>query len=312
MKKINVKFIAESAIIAALYAAITWLLAPISYGPIQFRISEVLVLLVVLNPKYSFALIIGCFISNTTSSLGWYDMVFGTLATTLAIIPMCFIRKMPIAAIFPVISNGFIVSLELGLAFGLWNEAFWYDVFTVALGEAVVLYLLGIPLMSAITKNEALCGYMELDKDKALSINFLNGYSILAVCHTVLSIILYFAYPMYSITTLEEENEVTINYTMFELTKGGAYWLITSTILGLSYGLISIFLKNKPKLVLGLIIAILFIPLHIALGILFKNSLTSFYYYLYFIFPIFMILLSVSTYRNSIINIESKKEALAE
>jgi hypothetical protein len=30
MKKINIKFIAESAIIAALYAALTWLLAPIS------------------------------------------------------------------------------------------------------------------------------------------------------------------------------------------------------------------------------------------------------------------------------------------
>lgn len=69
MGKISVKFIAESAIIAALYAVMTWLLAPISYGPIQFRISEVLMLLVVLNPKFSFALILGCFISNTTSSL---------------------------------------------------------------------------------------------------------------------------------------------------------------------------------------------------------------------------------------------------
>ena len=153
MKKISVKFIAESAIIAALYVVTTWLLAPISYGPIQFRISEVLMLLVVLNPKFSFALILGCFISNTTSSLGWYDMVFGTLATIIAIIPMFFIRKMPIAAIFPVISNAFIVSLELGIAFNLWNEAFWYNVFTIALGEAVVLYLLGIPLTCAIAKN---------------------------------------------------------------------------------------------------------------------------------------------------------------
>ena len=85
MQKISVKLIAESAIIAALYVVTTWLLAPISYGAIQFRISEVLMLLVVLNPKFSFALILGCFISNTTSSLGWYDMVFGTLATVIAI-----------------------------------------------------------------------------------------------------------------------------------------------------------------------------------------------------------------------------------
>lgn len=78
----------------------------------------------VLNPKYALSLILGCFIANTTSSLGWYDMLFGTLATALAIIPMIFIRKMPIAALFPVISNAIIVPLELGLAFGMWKAGF--------------------------------------------------------------------------------------------------------------------------------------------------------------------------------------------
>jgi uncharacterized membrane protein len=32
-----------SALIAALYAALTYFLAPISYGPIQFRVSEIMV-----------------------------------------------------------------------------------------------------------------------------------------------------------------------------------------------------------------------------------------------------------------------------
>ena len=49
MKKISVKFIAESTMIAALYVVTTWLLAPISYGPIQFRISEALILQIVLG-----------------------------------------------------------------------------------------------------------------------------------------------------------------------------------------------------------------------------------------------------------------------
>ena len=44
--KNNVRFLCESAIVAALYAVLTWVLAPISYGPIQFRIAEILVLLV--------------------------------------------------------------------------------------------------------------------------------------------------------------------------------------------------------------------------------------------------------------------------
>ena len=123
MKKISVKFIAETAIIAALYVALTCLLSPISYGGIQFRISEVLILLVVLKPKFSVALIIGCLVANTTSPMLWYDLCFGTLATVLAIIPMILIRKMPIAAIFPVITNAFIVAFELGLTADLWNEA---------------------------------------------------------------------------------------------------------------------------------------------------------------------------------------------
>ena len=233
MIKTNVKLIAESAIIAALYVALTWVLAPISYGGIQFRISEVLVLLVVLNPKFSISLIIGCLIANTTSSLGWYDLVFGTLATVIAIIPMCFIKKLPVAAIFPVISNAFIVSLELGLAFQLWNEAFWYDVLTNALGEAVVLYLLGIPLMVSITKNEKLCQLMELDKTKSLSVN-LSSYSILSAIFFVLSIILYFAYPMYSINNQDN----IINYTMFNLTKENTYWIILTPIFGLFFNLI--------------------------------------------------------------------------
>ena len=83
MRKIDIRFIATSAIVAALYVALTWLLAPISYGSIQFRISEILILLVFFNPKYALPIVLGTFISNTTSSLGWYDMVFGTAATLL-------------------------------------------------------------------------------------------------------------------------------------------------------------------------------------------------------------------------------------
>ena len=116
MRKIDIKFIATSAIIAALYVAITWLLAPISYGSIQFRISEILVLLVFFNPKYALAIILGTFISNTTSSLGWYDMVFGTLATSLSVLAITKCKNIYQAALAPVILNGVIVAVELYIA----------------------------------------------------------------------------------------------------------------------------------------------------------------------------------------------------
>ena len=163
--------------------------------------------------------------------------------------------------------------------------------------------------MSALIKNDKLCELMELDKEKALEVNFLSGYSILAIIFFVLSIILYFAYPMYSITKLDGTEEITTNYTMFELTKNGGYWLILSTILGLSYGLIAIFLKDKIRLILGIVIAVLAIALQIILGIAYRDSLASFYYYLYFLFPVFLVLLSISTYRNNFKE-ELKEEAI--
>ena len=163
--KNNVRFLCESAIVAALYAVLTWVLAPISYGPIQFRIAEILVLLVFFNPKYAYAIIIGCFVSNTTSSLGWYDMVFGTLATTLAVLPMIKTKRIGLAAIYPVISNALIVSLELWLAF---KEVgvFWLNVGTIAFGEAVVLFVLGIPFYYMICRNDHLCEVLEIDNSK--------------------------------------------------------------------------------------------------------------------------------------------------
>jgi hypothetical protein len=114
---------------------------------------------------------------------------------------------------------------------------------------------------------------------------------------------------MYSITNVEATEETSINYSMFELTKGRTYWLIASTILGLCYGLIAIFLKNKIRLILGIAISILAITLQVVLGIVFNNSLTSFYYYLYFLFPVFLVLLSISTYRNTFKE-EPKEEAI--
>ena len=289
MKKINLKFIAESAIIAALYAAITWAFAPISYEGIQFRISEILILLVVLNPKFAFALILGCFIANTTSSLGWYDYVFGTLATTIAIIPMCFVRKMPIAAIAPVISNAFIVGLELVLALNQPWSLYFFNVLTVGLGEAVVLYFLGIPAMSAICKNEALVSLMELDKDHTIEFKFINGYSLLGIALAILNIIFFIAYPLY----YEGEN----GYSMLNIATNGSYWLFIIIVLAVSYGVINVFLKKKLKLMLNSILILSITAIYISLGIINTICFKNYLYYLFFIFPPLMIIHAVQFYK---------------
>ncbi len=108
-----------SAVIAALYAALTLLLAPISYGPIQLRLSEALTLLPMLLPQAIPGLFVGCLIANLYTGM-LTDIIFGSLATLIAATGTYLLRKKPIlAAACPVVSNGVIVGLTLALSFHL-------------------------------------------------------------------------------------------------------------------------------------------------------------------------------------------------
>ena len=248
-------------------------------------------LIVVFNSKYAFAIVLGCFIANTTSSLGWYDMVFGTLATLVAVIPMIFIKKIYISALMPVLSNMFIVPLELGLAFGkemLAPAAFWYNVFTVGLGEFVVLYFIGIPLIISISKNEALTTLLDFDttnlrfKNKYLSISNMLAFALAAV-----GIVLYFAYPMFQILS----DGKTINNSAFVATYQNHQFymvgLITSAIL---YLLGFLLIKNRIiKLCVIIFCMLANITLAVVLGININACFSYVYYYLYFIYVALLI-----------------------
>lgn len=73
----------KTAIVAALYVAVTLVCAPISYGSIQMRLSEIFNNLAVFNKRYIWALTIGCAIANCFSPLGIIDVIFGSLGTFL-------------------------------------------------------------------------------------------------------------------------------------------------------------------------------------------------------------------------------------
>ena len=65
-KLLTTRSLCVSAVIAALYAAMTLLLAPISYGPIQLRLSEAMTLLPILLPQAVPGLFVGCLIATCT------------------------------------------------------------------------------------------------------------------------------------------------------------------------------------------------------------------------------------------------------
>lgn len=141
----KVRFLALSAVIAALYAVLTYAAAAmnLAYGPFQFRFSEALTVLPAFTPAAIPGLAVGCLISNLMSPLGIVDWVFGTLAT------------LP-----PVIFNALIVGFEVSClsdagVFGFGNASlagFAAGAVSVGVGELVVCYALGIPLMLAIRR----------------------------------------------------------------------------------------------------------------------------------------------------------------
>ena len=131
----TIKMITSNAVLAALYAILTIVCTPFAYGPIQFRISEILVLVCFFNKKYSIGLIIGCFLANLNSPTMTLDILFGTAATAIACVGIVFSPRLAIAVLFPIVANAFIVGWELTY----FGEPFWFSVGWVALGETVVL-----------------------------------------------------------------------------------------------------------------------------------------------------------------------------
>lgn len=284
--KMNVRFLCESAVVAALYAVLTWVLAPISYGPIQFRISEILVLLVFFNPKYAYAIILGCFVSNTTSSLGWYDMVFGTLATTLAVLPMIKTKRIGIASIYPVIGNALIVSFELWLAFKE-PGVFFFNVGTIALGEAVVLFGLGIPFYLGLSNNASMCELLEIDSSKIVNKRKFSIDKCLYVLFGVLCLIFYFALP------------ISDGVTMMSVFNQHKLFIIFPVICVLSV-VIGFILKGKLRMILEYVLLVLLFGLWITSGVLsYKDSslFPGVYYFLFVLIIILNAVFIISTFK---------------
>jgi uncharacterized membrane protein len=147
MKELSrTRFLCETALIAAIYAALTLLLAPISYGPIQMRVSEALCVLPFFTPAGVPGLFIGCVLANLyTIGLGPLDIIFGSLATLIAAFLTWKIRNknkwlLPLPS---VLVNAFIVGWVLTVQYGI---SYPFNVLTVGAGQAIACYVIGMPL----------------------------------------------------------------------------------------------------------------------------------------------------------------------
>ena len=143
------KYLAKASLIAAVYVVLTVLLGELSYGPIQFRVSEALAILPLVEPSAILGVTIGCMISNIFGGFGPIDIFGGSLVTFIAAI---ITSKMPnkfLAALPPIILNGFIVSIWVSKMSAL---PYIPIVINIITGEIIAVGILGLIFLSAYEK----------------------------------------------------------------------------------------------------------------------------------------------------------------
>ena len=149
---ITTRKLTAAAVTGAAYAALTMLLAPISYGAIQCRVSEVLCILPFFIPCTAWGLFAGCAIANLLSAAGIFDVVFGSLATLLAALCTAWLGRGRGAQSWVFVGAVLTWSLT-DAVFPHLNASFWIFGGQVALGEVIVLGVLGLPLMRLLPRN---------------------------------------------------------------------------------------------------------------------------------------------------------------
>ncbi|MEG2893237.1 MAG: QueT transporter family protein [Clostridium sp.] len=165
IKKISVTNLVKVSVIAALYVVLTMAVAPISYGSIQFRISEVLNLLVFFNPIYGISLIIGCALSNMFSPFGIYDVVFGTLSTAISVYFIAKSKNLFVASLWPSLFIPIIVGIEITILNSSAGEVTTLVTFiataaSILASEFIVMTIIAYPLFNVLSRNERLISYV--------------------------------------------------------------------------------------------------------------------------------------------------------
>src|SRR5690606_3508606 len=148
----KIKDITRLAIVATIYVVFTLIIHPLSFDYIQFRFSEILVLLCFYRKDYVYSLVVGCLIANMFSPFAVYDMIFGTMATLISVILISKSKNLLVATLYPVLFNGIRVGSMLYFVLDL-PVSMFASIGYVALGEFVVVSIVGFILFKILEKN---------------------------------------------------------------------------------------------------------------------------------------------------------------
>lgn len=161
----STKRLCRAGVIAALYAALTYVFTPFAFGPFQLRPAEALCILPLFFPEAVPALYVGCMLSNLASPYFVYDVFVGSLATLLAALGTCLIGRylkkhglrLFLGGLFPVLLNALIIPVVIvflcdGAGGQSATVAYFSYVGSLALTETVWVYGLGTPLYFAVKR----------------------------------------------------------------------------------------------------------------------------------------------------------------
>lgn len=155
MKNSNKKvlFMAQAAMIAAIYVVLTIIFAPFSYGEVQIRISEALTILPVFTPAAIPGLFVGCIISNILGGCIVPDIIFGSLATLIGAVFTWQLRNRNkfLAPLPPILSNTIIVPFVLRYGYQI-ALPIPFMMLTVGIGEIISCGVLGLIVYTALSK----------------------------------------------------------------------------------------------------------------------------------------------------------------
>lgn len=146
------------AIVAAIYVALTVLVAPVSYGVIQFRLSEILNHLLIYNKKFIVSLGFGVLLANFFSQAGMIDVIVGTSATLicslLSIVAFKYIPSKMGQFIFNIFNFSVIGMIPIAImldALGWSEHTLLISYSTLVISEAIVMTI-GIIVMQFLEK----------------------------------------------------------------------------------------------------------------------------------------------------------------
>jgi len=292
VNKIRIRQIINVTVVAAIYVVLTIVLAPLAYGNIQFRLSELLMMLVCYNPIYSISLSVGCLIANFMSPMATIDIIFGTLATVIACGLMIPLRKhKAIASLIPAVVNGVIIGIELNYFFEL---PLVLSMFQVFLGEFVVVSLIGFPVMKLIEKDQYVSQALEFKYvEEAKYEKYLKPQLLFMFSIVVVSVVLFFKLPLYTLEN-DESTYSLFAYAIGDYGLGKHYLLFVVLAIPVVVFVLNLLSKSKASLYTQIALSVIGIGLVIYAIVISASAvdLSFGYYFIYFLSIIFATLMS--------------------